>query len=504
MAIRSPKWLVLAALVVAAPDTPGVTLPTEARLQAVIAEAAGKAVTPYTDTVSTSPLLAGAPVAGTIASTATRPSVGITEWTLSNGVKVVLKPTTFKEDEVVFRAFADGGTSLASDADYISASTASQVIAAGGLGTMSALDLRKALTGTVASVRPSIGSYEEGLSGGGSPKDLETLFQLIYMTFTAPRADPEIFGVMRDQTRAALANQDALPEFAFSRALAAALSGDHPRTRPLTVAMVDQMNLDTAMNFYKARFADASGFTFVFVGSFDPAALRPLVEKYLASLPSTGRHETWKDVGIRHPVQVVERRVVKGIEPKSQTRLVFTGPFAYDQVHRAAIRAMAMVLERRLRLTLREDLGGTYSVSVGASYVRIPRPEYSVSVGFGSDPTRTDSLIASVFQEIARLKADGPTPADLNDTREALLREFEAGSTQNGYLLTQIAGRYESGESVEALFGIGNTYRALTAADIQEAAKTYLSLTNYVKVTLFPEGPAGAPAAAAAADAAAK
>jgi zinc protease len=127
-----------------------------------------------------------------------------------------------------------------------------------------------------------------------------------------------------------------------------------------------------------------------------------------------------------------------------------------------------------------------------------------VSVGFGSDPTRTDSLIASVFQEIARLKADGPTPADLNDTREALLREFEAGSTQNGYLLTQIAGRYESGESVEALFGIGNTYRALTAADIQEAAKTYLSLTNYVKVTLFPEGPAGAPAAAAAADAAAK
>ncbi|HVZ20252.1 MAG TPA: insulinase family protein [Vicinamibacterales bacterium] len=474
-------------VMVSAPEKPGVTLPTEAQLQAIIAGAAGKATTAYADTESASPLVATPPTPGTIAKTTTHDASGITEWTLSNGVTVVLKPTTFKQDEIVFRAFRYGGSSLSSDADFVPASTAAQVVANGGLGSMSIVDLQKTLSGVIASAAPSISMYEEGLAGGGSPKDIETMFQLIYARFREPRADPEIFGVMREQTKAALANQDAQPEFAFSKALTSALYGDHPRMQPMTPAKVDQMDLDRSMAFYKARFADASGFTFVFVGSFDPAAMRPLVERYLASLPSTNSHETWKDVGIQTSRETVERRVTKGIEPKSQTRIVFTGPFQYDQPHRTTIRAMAQILEGRLRNSLREDLGGTYSVGASPSYSKIPHPEYMLSIAFGSDPARADALSARVFEEIAKLKLDGPTPKELSDTKETLLRDFEAGSRQNGYLLTQIVGRYQTGEDVDSFFQIGDTYRALTVADIQNAAKEYLNTQRYVKVVLVPE-----------------
>ncbi|MEO8482843.1 MAG: insulinase family protein [Acidobacteriota bacterium] len=474
-------------VLVSAPEKAGLTLPTQARLQAAIGGAAAEATTAYADSVSASPLMPSPPTPGSVAGTTERAAIGITEWKLSNGVTVVLKPTTFKQDEVVFRAFSYGGSSQASDADFIPATTAAQVVANGGLGSLSSIDLQKAMTGVIAGASPSIGLYEQGLGGGGSTKDLEALFQQIYLRFTAPRADPQVFGIMKDQTKVAIANQGNTPEFAFNKELSAALSGNNVRTQPLTPERVDQMNLEKSMAFYKDRFSDASGFTFVFVGSFDLATMKPLVERYLASLPSSGRHETWKDVGIKAPREVIERKVLKGIEPKSQARIVFTGDFQYDQAHRTQIRAMAMVLEGRLRNALREELGGTYSVGVSPSYTRIPRPEYQLSIAFGSDPARTDALIARVFEEITKLKTDGPTAQDLNDTKATLVREFEAGSTQNGYLLTQILGRYQSQESVESFFTIADGYKSLTAEDIQNAAKTYLNTNSYVKATLFPE-----------------
>ena len=473
-------------VLVTAPEKPGLVMPTEARLSAVIAEAGAKATTAYDDGAASAALLPTPPAPGAIASTNTIESVGVTEWTLSNGVRVVMKPTSFKQDEVLFRAFSPGGSSLAPDENFVSASTAAQVIEAGGVGDLSDIDLRRTLAGVAASVSTSIGSYEEGLSGGASPKDLETLFQLIHLRFTRPRADAGVFNVMRDQTRAALTNQAASPEFALREALNGALTQNHLRGRTMTPAMVDEMNLDTSLSFYRDRFADASDFTFVFVGSFDVAAMRPFVERYLASLPSIRRNESWRDVGLRAPRGVVERRVERGIEPRSQSRLVFTGPFQYDQAHRTAIRAMGMVLQSRLRNILREDLGGTYSVSVGTTYSRVPRQDYGVTISFGSNPERAAALQERVFEEIEALKKSGPTDRDLNDTREAMLREFETGSTQNGYLLSQIAGRYQNNESVEQFFQIADSYRALSAADIQQAARTYLDTANYVRATLVP------------------
>ena len=474
-------------VMVTAPQKEDVTLPTADRLAEVIAGAPAKATTAWTAEDVDGNLLATTPAPGTIVSSRTLESVGITEWTLSNGVRVVLKPTPFKQDQILFRAFSPGGSSLAPDEAFIPATTAAQVVAAGGLGRLSALDLERALAGVVARVSPSISTYEESLNGSGSPQDLETLFQLIHLRFTAPRADADIFRVMQDQTSAALANQAASPEYAFRDALNDLMTQGHPRGRLMTPAAVDEMDLDRSMAFYRDRFADAGDFTFVFVGAFDLETMRTLAETYLASLPSTGRTESWRDIGLRPPRGVHETTVERGLEPRSLSRLIFTGPFEYEQANRTAIRAMGLVLQTRLRNTLREDLGGTYSVGVDVSYSRIPVPEYRVTIAFGSAPDRASELQERVLAEIEALRDDGPTERELSDVRESLLREFETGTQENSYLLTQIVGRYRNEESVEDFFEIDETYRALTAREIHDAAERYLDTDNVVKATLLPE-----------------
>src|SRR5437016_12791678 len=270
------------------------------------------------------------------------------------------------------------------------------------------------------------------------------MFQLIYLRFTAPRSDPDAFNAQAAQMKTRLGNQVAVPEFAFSSALFAARYQNHPMRRLLTAEMIDEWNLDKSMAFYKDRFADASDFTFVFVGSFDPATIKPLVEKYLGSLPSIHRKESWKDVGVRQPSDVVVKKVEKGVEPKSLSFIAFSGPFDYNQTNRIAIRAMGEILQRRLLETIREDLGGTYSVGVNPTYEKFPNQIYSVTITFGSAPDRTENLIKRVFEEIEKLKNDGPTDQQVNDEKEALMRDFQTNSKLNNFLLAQISARYEN------------------------------------------------------------
>jgi zinc protease len=469
------------------PEKNGVALPTEARLSAVVNRAASKDIKAYVDTVSSAVLLDMPPAPGTIARTTTKDAVGITEWDLSNGAKVILKPTNFKQDEILFRATSNGGTSLASDADYIPASTAVDLVSAGGVGQFNPVDLSKVLTGKVATVNTYIDELDQGLSGNASRKDLETMFQLIYLRFTKPRADDNAFAVQANQARVALANQNAAPGYAFADALTSILGGNHLRRRLPTTADVDRWDLNKSVAFYKDRFADASGFTFVFVGNFDVATMKPFVERYLASLPSLHRNETWKDVGVKLPTGVIEKRVEKGIEPKSQTAIVFTGPFEYDPAHRVAMRAMSQILQGQLLATIREDLGGTYSITASAEYDKYPRPEYELSIQFGSDPTRTDNLVKEVFDEIRRFKTRGPSDQQVNDEKSALLREFETNSKENGFLLNQILGKVQNGEDIASVWDAPELYKKLDAATIQDAARRYLNENNVVKVSLFPE-----------------
>jgi zinc protease len=479
-------------VLVNAPRKPGLVVPDAAQLAAVIKSAADKGIRPYVDTASTLSLIDHQPEPGTIRGTTERP-FGIVEWELSNGVRVVLKPTSFKQDEVVFRASSPGGTSLAADQDFVPAMTAGRIVDAGGVGKFDVIQLRNVLAGKDVSVTPFIGETDQGLTGGASPTDLRTMFQLIYLTFTQPRADATVFEVMKAQMKGMLANQQASPEWAFKEALEQALTQDHPRARPMTPALVDQMDLQKSFAFYKARFADASNFTFVFAGSFDIATLQPLVEQYLASLPALHRAETWRNVGITPPKGVVERVVRKGLEPKSQADVVFTGPITYDAPHRVALDALALVLETRLRESLREALRGTYGVQVEAESAKIPDASYRITIDFGCDPERTRELLKTLFGEVEALKAKGPSDREVSDTREALLRRHESDLAQNNRLVGEISERYELGEDVREFFDLPEQYWELTASTIQDAARRYLDTGRYVQVTLYPEATGKSP-----------
>jgi zinc protease len=479
-------------VIVTAPQKPGLTIPDQTKLAAIIKDSASTEVKAYVDTVASAVLLESLPAPGKIVNVTNNDKAGLTIWELANGVKVVLKPTTFRADEILFRASSPGGTSLVSDADYIPANTATQVINAGGVGKFSAIDLGKMLAGKVASATPFIGELEEGLNGSSSRKDLETMFQLIYLRFTQPRADANAFAAQATQARTFMNNQSVIPEFAFFEALSAARYQNHPRRRLSTAASVDQWNLDKSLAFYKDRFADASDFTFYFVGNFDEATMKPLVERYLGALPSLKRKESWKDIGVKLPEGVIEKKVEKGIEPKSRAAIVFTGPFAYSQERRIAIRSMSEILQTRLLDLIREELGGTYSVTAAYGYQKFPKPEYSITIQFGCSPERTDDLIKRVFEEIEKFKADGPTEKQLTDEKEALLREFETNSKQNGYLLNQIMLRFYHGEDPAGIWLVPDFYNKLDAATVKDAAKQYLNTKSFVQVTLFPEKKAAA------------
>jgi zinc protease len=327
------------------------------------------------------------------------------------------------------------------------------------------------------------------MRGGSTPQDLETMFQLLYLRFTQPRADRTAFAAMASEARALLANQAGSPDVVFNQTLDAILSRNNPRRQPETPATVDQWNLEKSLAFYKARFADASNFTFVFVGSFTLDAIKPLVESYVASLPATHAHETWRDLGIVPPTGVIEKTIEKGIAPKSDVAIVFSGPFTYDAPHRLALDTMARVLQGRLFDTIRQELGGTYSITAIPTARKTPRPEFRVRIEWTCDPQRTSALVQRVFEEVAFVKTTRLSPEQMIRLREGLVRDYQVNSQENRYALDQIARRYEDGElaAFSDIDDVPGRIAALTSEAIQQAAQTYLDTANYVKVTLMPE-----------------
>jgi zinc protease len=475
-------------VVLAAPERAGVVLPDERQLAAAVSATTNR-LTAYVDTAAGQTLMDSKPAAGKIVKTTEHPEAGITEWTLSNGATVVLKPTKLREDQILFQAFAPGGTSLASDAEFVAARAAGEVVPTGGVGRFNGVTLDKILSGKAVAVVPYINELEEGMRGGSTPQDVETMFQLLYLRFTQPRADPIAFAADASQARALLANQMASPDIVFNQAILAALSSNNPRLRPQTPATVDQWDLEKSLAFYKARFADAGNFTFVFAGSFTPDTIRPLVETYLASLPATRVHETWRDLGVKLPSGIVEKTVEKGIAPKSEVALVFSGPFEYDDPHMLALRTITRVLESRLFDTIRQELSGTYSITVDPDIEKSPRPQYVVRIDWTCDPKQTDALVRRVFDEIASLKARPLSAGQMALIRENLLRDFERNSQDNTYFLNEIARRYKNGDTANlaAISNVPDRIKRLTAGDLYEAAQTYLDTGRYVKVILMPE-----------------
>jgi zinc protease len=473
-------------VVATAPEKSDAKVPTVAELLAVFDRTAKAPVTAYVENVSGDALVATPPAAGRVTGQRSIPAVGVTEWTLSNGARVLVKSTDFKADEILFTAYANGGTSLAPDSGFMSASLASQIVALSGVGTLTRVDLGKKLAGKAVQVIPSVSETSEGLTGSASPKDLETMFQLAYLYFTAPRLDTAALQAFRNQVGPFIANRGSDPEQVFRDTVQVTMGQHSFRARPVTAATFAEVDAEKALAFYRERFADAGNFTFVFVGNVDTTALRPLVERYLASLPAMGRKETWRNVSSAAPKGVVSRTVRKGIEPKATTLMMFTGPFTYTPENRLALRSLTDYMQIKLLETLREKLGGTYSPNVGGAGSRVPRPEYSIQVSYSSSPENVDVLAPTVLAFIDTLKRVGPSAADVEKVKAQTLRARETALKQNGYWLANIAGRDQSGEPMEGILDDASV-RAMTPASIQAAAKQYLDLNNYARFVLLPQ-----------------
>lgn len=475
------------AVVVMAPEKDKASLPTVDQLVGYINNS-GKSLTAYVDQTLNKPLLPKEPIPAPVVSEKKLSSIGVTEWTLKNGVKVVLKPTDFKNDQILFSANSFGGTSLYDQKDYSTARFASTIVAQGGTGEFNQIQLGKFLSGKSLSVFPYISELNEGINGAASPKDLPTALQLLYSYFTQPRKDADVVKGFLSNQRGLLQNQLTTPTPAkvFQDTVQVTLGNHHPRRMPLRPDDLDQIDLDRAMAIYRERFANARDFTFFFVGNFDLKTIKPLIEKYLGGLPTTGQQEQFRDLGIRIPTGQITKTVYKGIDPKSTVQLVFSGDFDWSPDNTTQVDALAEVLEIKLTEKLREEESGVYGVGASGSYSKYPVQRYIFRIGFGCAPENVDKLVAKTLDIINDLKKNGAAPKDIDKFKAESRRETEVQVKDNNFWLGYLANQYFNGDDPMEILREDQQLDKVTVDSTKTAAIRYFG-PNFIKLILMPE-----------------
>jgi len=475
-------------ILILAPEKDKADLPSEGTVNDWLKGVEAEDLKPYNDEVSNKPLLVHEPVPGKIIKEEKDNELNITTLTLSNGVKVLLKPTDFKNDQILFSAFSAGGTSLYADSDFISAANTGGLIASFGVGNYNAIELGKYLSGKQIGVHPFIDERTQGVNGGGIPQDLETGLQLTYAYLTEPRKDEGQFSNTIQRSKGILANRGNNPAIVFRDSITAIMGSYNIRQMPPTVARLDQVNLDKVYRIYKERFADASGMTFIFVGNMDTTAIKPLLEKYIASLPSTNSRQQAKDLDIHTPKGRIEKNIYKGTEPKATVQLYFTGDFDYTYQEKYQIDALKEVLEIRLLERLREDESGVYSPSAFANAVKYPNPHYTFGVGFGCAPQNVDKLIASALEEIGKLKTEGPLQVNIDKYKAEKQRTRETEIKTNIWWQDYLNNQLEDNNPLNELNDYNAAMANITQESLKKTAQKYLSGKNYIRMVLLPEG----------------
>lgn len=482
--VRQDNRVILAV----APEQKGVPAPTDASLRSAVERAEAATLTAWTDALEGRALVERTPTPGKVTGRRAIPEIGVTVLKLSNGVQMWLKPTDFKNDQVLFSSYALGGTSVASQADYPEASVGPGLVSVGGMGGLNPVDLSKLLSGKIAQASPQIDAYTQGTSGQASPRDLETALQLNYLTFTAPNLTREAFELMKRRLASALANRAENPRAVFGEKVELVNTSNHYTAKDLTVADVGALDLEAIQKFYTARFANAADFTFFMVGAFDVDAVTPLIEQWVASLPSTGtRASAFKDVGIRFPDKDVKEEVRKGREPSSQTVMAYFADTGLDELEMHRARAAASLLGIRLRDILREELGGTYGVNV-AYQSTLPQKHYGMMmVQFGSAPENVDKLVNAVTTEVARLKDKGPSAEDVAKVQELERRDLETASRENNYWIGSLQTTSMLGWDPTGILRRADRIEKLSPSLLHETFKKYFPPDRYTVVTLKPE-----------------
>jgi zinc protease len=470
------------------PQKPDIKVPAEEELKAALTTVEATPVTAWKDSTATREIVERKPEPAAITSTRKVDEVGLTIVTFANGVDVWLKPTDFKNDQVVFALQAKGGTSLAPPPDFIEASLASTYVSLSGAAGLKALDMQKLLAGKIAGASPFASLSTHGFNGSAAPAQLETALQLLYARFTAPGDDPEAFELMKRQLSAFVANRLDDPGTVFGDRVDQINTSDHYTSKPLTPERVNSLDRAKMVQFYRQRFANAADFTFFMVGAFKIDEAMPLLQRYVGGLPSTGTAtSTFKDVGILFPSSPQKATVEKGREPKSETVIsFFADPPGDDPMEQERTLAATDVLEIALRDILREELGQTYTVSVDLSQGLPQRGGGHIQVSFGAAPENIDKMTSRVTQEVKRMQDEGPSEDLLNRAKETARRNYETQLKTNGYWL----GRFQAvklwKQDPVIIAHRVERINALTTESVRDAFRKYFPADRTTVVTLLP------------------
>jgi zinc protease len=461
--------------------------PTETQLLATLAGVQKENLASYKDNVITAPLIKSLPKAGKVTDEKTIAGLGITEWKLSNGARVLIKPTDFKDDEILFSAFAPGGHSSVSDADFISADNSNGLIDNSGVADFDASSLSKLLAGKNVQVSPFVSALQDGFSGSSTKQDLPTLFELTHAFMTTPRLDSAGALSFMAQQRAFLENRGKDPQSVANDTLEVALYQNHVRAQPTTLETLNHVDFNKAYQYFKSHFSDGGNFTYLFVGNVDTKTLKPLVEKYLASVPAQPKHASWRDVGMTNPNGIVKKAVYKGAEDKTFVTMVFPGQIPFSRENRYKLSATAQAIEMKLREDLREDKSGVYFVSVAPSISKYPHEKYNIRVVFSCDPKRADELITEVMNQLDTISRKGLPATYADKVKEISRRELETNLKHNNYWLSKMQDAVWNDIDMNTIDKGQQLIDSFGAKDVQEYANKYFNRNNYVQVVLYPD-----------------
>ena len=465
------------------------SLPTSDAILAVKDKVSKMDIQPYEEKAIATSLLTETPIPGKIESTKTNTVLGTTDFILSNGVTVTLKHTDFKNDQVLMSAVRPGGKNNYGVKDKYNAEYLIPVISSMGVGEFSPLDLKKMLSGKTVSVNPSFARYTDGFSGSSSVKDVESMMQLIYLYGTSPRKDTALFRSFIQKNKAQLAFLSANPQVVFVDSFYNTVY-HHSPLAPIAVPKAtyfDNLDIDRIMQIYKERFEDANQMHFTFVGSINESELKPLLEKYIASLPSTSKKFNYADNKLR-PVQgKVNVNVHKGTEPKALILAVYTGETPYSDALALKADAISEILNIRIIENLREKIQGIYGGGTQFQFEKVPYPHYAFFLQIPCGPEKSDTLLQAARAEIQSLIAEGPSKENLDKVKKQWHEQHKVNVKENGTWLSQLQSFYFPGNNPDYFIHYDKYVDALTATDIQNAAKLLLSGKNVVTGILLPE-----------------
>ena len=477
------------AILAVSPQKAGLAVPSDAELRAALTSADAVAVTAWNDAGSGKALIDTPPDPAAIKARREIAPLGVTVVTFANGVEAWLKPTDFKNDQVLFSLIAQGGASLATPDRYLDALLAPALVQLSGVGGHDAVDLQKLLAGKIAGARASIGLSTHGIAGSANPANLETGLQLLYLTFTAPGNDEEAFSNIRKQLDATYANRDSNPALLYGEKVSQVNSGNHYTAQSITLERLSKLDRNAMAAFYRERFSNAADFTFLMVGTFTVDAVLPLVARYVGALPSKGEPASKpKDVGLKFPAGIEKATVEKGREPKVSTQISFFADPPQDPSELTRLASANDVLEIALRDILREELGETYTVSVDLQQELHQRGGGHVAVQFTAAPANLQKMTDRVLQEIQRMKKEGPSEDLTNRAKETARREHETGMKQNGYWLSRLQSAKLLGiDPVAHFLEREKRIASVTPANLRETFVKYYPMDRYTIVTLLPE-----------------